>query len=283
MRRLAWIGVWTIVLLFGVATTVLAEETGATAEAASVMVVLAPLVAAATAIERVIEMLFDMVESSIRQVGSFLGIGKSYFGWANELAVEARETAKAAGQALLKKKPAAMASDDATLPPLRVAENALDVAEGRLNDLLKSQKYMAVKRMVTLALGIVLGVLAANLARIRMFGMLGIALAPENATDLAVILVERLDMTLTGLVIGTGSAPVHSLIGILHNSKRAVEAGRDLWSGKSTAEVQEVLAALLAERAGEGSDVEVGARNLSETPEPPTPVEVRRAASALLR
>jgi len=282
MRRLAWFGGWTMMLLFGAATTVLAEEAGVAAEAASVMVVLAPLVAAATAIERVIEMLFDMVESSIRQVGSFLGIGKNYFGWANEIAVEARATAQAAGQALLKKRPVAAAVDDASLPPLRVAENALDVAEGRLNDLLKSPKYMAVKRMVSLALGIVLGVVAANLARIRMFGMLGIALAPENATAWAVALVERLDMTLTGLVIGTGSAPVHSLIGILQNSKRAVEAGRDLWSGKSTAEVQEVLAALLSEQAAARGG-KVGARELGEEPALPTPVEVRRAARAILR
>ena len=42
-----------------------------------------------------------------------------------------------------------------------------------------------------------------------------------------------MDKLVTGLLIGTGSAPMHSLIGLLQNTKDAVDSARALWKGEA--------------------------------------------------
>ena len=52
-------------------------------------------------------------------------------------------------------------------------------------------------------------------------------------------LVTTIDIVITGVVIGTGSAPVHSLIGILQNTKGAIDQLRALAQGRPIAAIRE--------------------------------------------
>ena len=98
--------------------------------------------------------------------------------------------------------------------------------------------------MLSLLLGILFGIILAFATRLRMLSLLGISVgAPGTLGNLA----AGMDMLLTGLVIGTGSAPVHSLVGLLQNTKEAVDSARALWSGKAIREITGVLQAVQRE------------------------------------
>src|SRR4030095_6432765 len=58
-----------------------------------------------------------------------------------------------------------------------------------------------------------LGVVIAAIGQLQMFAMLGIGVVPS-----------QIDVLITGLVIGSGSYPVHSLVGILQQSKNTVDS-----------------------------------------------------------
>jgi hypothetical protein len=64
-------------------------------------------------------------------------------------------------------------------------------------------------------LGLILGVIVAALGQLQMFAMLGIGSVPA-----------RVDVFITGLVIGTGSYPVHSLVGILQQTKETLDGAK---------------------------------------------------------
>jgi hypothetical protein len=64
--------------------------------------------------------------------------------------------------------------------------------------------------------------LIAFMTQLRMFALLNIDLA-----------WPWVDIFVTGLIVGTGSAPVHSLIGLLQKTKSAIEEARSLWSGQA--------------------------------------------------
>jgi hypothetical protein len=86
----------------------------------------------------------------------------------------------------------------------------------------------------------------ANIAEIRMFDLLDISVN------------KIVDQIVTGLIIGTGSAPVHQLIGIIQNTKDAIDGARQAWKGranKDTAELVELLDELL-KKEGTGEEPE---------------------------
>src|SRR5687767_15405518 len=60
-----------------------------------------------------------------------------------------------------------------------------------------------------------LGVIIAALAQLQMFALLGVSTVPA-----------RFDVLITGLIIGSGSYPVHSLVGILQQGKDTLVASR---------------------------------------------------------
>jgi len=242
MKRL----LWTIALALGwallFAGVVHAQEGGTSAATSgSVALLLAPLVAAATAIERLIEMLFNWYESVVLNARTFLGLGGNYLQWIQKEIEHYRSTVVA----LSATKDGKYVPADPRL--LREAEEKLASAQDRLLEWLKSPAYTSWKRVISLFLGIVLGVILAFATRLRMFELLGVYSTgiPEN---LAAFLAGA-DMFVTGLIIGTGSAPVHALIGLLQNTKDAVDQARALWSGKALREVEGVLRELQAEGA----------------------------------
>lgn len=79
-----------------------------------------------------------------------------------------------------------------------------------------SPRYVEFKTWVSAGLGLVMGVIIASAADLRMFGMLNFPAAVQA------------DVFITGLVVGSGSKFTHDIIGIFTESKRALEQWRKL-------------------------------------------------------
>lgn len=214
MRRVLFTLGWVVVLslLFTGAVLAQSEDEGQAATG-EVALLLAPLIAAATAVERIIDMIFNWYESIVLNVSSFSSQARGYLGWA-------RGEVSRLQKELLK-----VQKND--LEAVVRIEDQLETAENRLMEFLKSPTYVSRKKTLSVVLGIVIGLILSFTVQIKMFGLLGITLPWAWA-----------DMLVTGLVIGTGSAPVHSVIGLLQNTKDAVDQARALWSGKAFNQAQ---------------------------------------------
>ena len=269
MKRILVLVCWVVALSL-VCVQVASAENGATTAGegtatTSVALALAPLVAAATAIERVIEMVFNWYESLVLSIGGAAGLGGSYVKWAREQVSRYRN---------------ALISASSESEISRLEELLLD-AQQRLKDSLKSEPYVSVKRAVAVLLGILLGVVAAFLTRLQMFRLLGIDLSAMNAvsgTPIVSSLVSTMDIAITGVVIGTGSAPVHSLLGILANTKDAIDQLRALAQGRSIA----AITGILPTTSEPGAFGKRGAVEAEAVEEGPSGVEIQRTARRLL-
>ena len=239
-----------------------------------VALVLAPLVAAATAIERFLEMMFDWYESLVLSASDFFGKGKGYVHWAKDQVKELQKT-------LLQ------SSSSADPGALGKAEDALAAAQGRLVGFLKSPFYTSRKRVISLLAGIVLGVIVAFTAKLQMLAMIAGLFGGSGGTGTGSVLTEAgqgVDMVLTGLIIGTGSAPVHAFIGLLQNTKDAVDKARALWAGNAV-NVAAQADQLLQRSAAEDRRVALAAAELGKgaPPRPVGEVETTRRINRLLR
>jgi len=96
---------------------------------------------------------------------------------------------------------------------LKDAEKRLQAAEDKLAGATSSEDYKSAKSAASIILGLMFGVVVAALGQIQMFALLGIDQVPP-----------QWDVLVTGLIIGTGSNPVHSLIGILQQGKNALDS-----------------------------------------------------------
>jgi hypothetical protein len=218
-----------------------ASGEGDKASVGEVALLLAPLVVAATAIERFIEMVFDLVEGWILTAGILVGEGGGYLGWARREVRNWRQAVVDVGKGQPNQKANGMA--------LGELETALAAAKDRVKDFLQSPPYTSWKRLISLAAGIVLGIIVAFAARLQMLAMIAGLLGGGGGTGTADVLGEAtrgIDMLLTGLIIGTGSAPVHSLIGLLENTKDAVDEARALWAGSADSKVAKAYGELVA-------------------------------------
>ncbi len=224
-----------------------------------VWTVLTPILAAATTVERVIEMIFDWYESLILNASRLIGEGKGYVGWAQ------KQVQRYQVELL---KPSTQNDPNA----LSRAETQLALAQERLQDYLKSPFYTSRKRALTLILGTFFGLIIAFILQLQMFHLLlGIELPS---------IFRYIDTFVTGLIIGTGSVPVHSLIGLLQNTKDAVYEARTLWKGKAQ---QTVIHQILEEL--KTSQTESGGGFAAQAVEQPSlsNVELRRYVKHLLR
>jgi hypothetical protein len=75
---------------------------------------------------------------------------------------------------------------------------------------------------------LMLGVIVATVGQIKMFALLGIAMP------------ARIDVFATGIVIGSGSYPVHSLVGILQQGRDALDGLGNFFNGRAAPQVQAV-------------------------------------------
>jgi hypothetical protein len=153
---------------------------------------------------------------------------------------------------------------------IETAESLLADAQGRLKDAenklaaaTSSPDYRSAKSAATIILGLMLGVIVASVGQIQMFALLGIAAVPA-----------RIDVLITGLIIGSGSYPVHSLVGILQQGKDALDELGNFLNKRAAPTVQAMEQKITTiQPTGPGQPPMVGQAVIQTTaaksPEPP--------------
>ncbi len=196
--------------------------------------ILAPLLAISVAIERLLETGFNWFEQSSRAVADVLVAPKETLDWIGREFQEAYKAADAAADTL----GADMTPDNLQL--LQMTEDRLEKAEERLRGWTGAPEYLAWKRALSIWFSLMIGLIIAVLGDLGMLKMLAIPCP------------RLIDMIITGLVIGSGSGPMHDLMGILQGGKGALDSLSDLAKGnavkqafeevrKETAKAQETI------------------------------------------
>ncbi|MCS7260346.1 MAG: hypothetical protein NZ765_06145 [Anaerolineae bacterium] len=188
-----------------------------------IAVVLAPLVAVSLAIERLLETAFDWFEQATRCTAEVLAAPREALDWIGREYQEAYEAAAAAAEA------AAVTLTPASIQALQEAEERLAKAEARLRSWTSAPEYRAWKRALSIWIGLLAGLVVAVIGDLGMFRVLGIPMP------------RILDMLVTGLIIGAGPGPMHSLIGILQSGKDAVSNLAELAKGKAVRDAAQAV------------------------------------------
>ncbi len=221
-------------------------------------VVLAPVLAAAAGVERFLETLFGIIEGNWRTLIAYLGRGMRWLqnaeaevenarGWLAKVSSEYNRQLTELPQlptAGVATQPSTSA--DGGAPPAQgeqagtpqtspgelffqqakaklddakklmgLAEQRLQTAEGTLSQVTASDGYRNAKRAASIYLGLLLGLIVATASSLQMFALMGVKVGNP-----------RIDVIVTGLVIGSGSAPVHSLINILQSAKDTLDSAQ---------------------------------------------------------
>jgi hypothetical protein len=176
---------------------------------------LGPILALALMIERLLETIFNVFERNWAQVARF-GTSSSegvnilnrmltlYSGQLNT-AVNALETA------MDNPDPAVRDGMAALILKVDEAEVRVREASAKFASLTSDVKYLAWKRTITIWLGLTLGLIVAVVSDKGVFEYLNMGVP------------RLLDMLVTGFVIGAGSGPMHSLIGLLQSAKTTLD------------------------------------------------------------
>jgi hypothetical protein len=199
------------------------------AEGVDLAAVLAPVIISALGIERIMEMMWNTIESYLRSFVAVLAGRSEWLRWANDELRAARERLEALaeeGDPTRRVGDMLPTKEDALSQLIERAANDVALAEQRLATLTSTQKYRDAKRIISIIGSLVVGVVVATVVGLQMFALLGI-----NVN-------ERIDVLITGLAIGTGTTPVHSVVGILQQGKDALEGAQRLLKSR-TAFVQE--------------------------------------------
>ncbi len=196
----------------------------------SLMVVLAPLFIAAAAVERALESTFNIIENNWHALVAYLGRGMRWLKSAEAEVERARQWLADAsglydqrmdGLTFEADQPRAGLTADIVQQMEEVksvlvaAEKRLTEAERNLSSLTASASYRKAKTSACIIVGLLLGVIVARMTSLQMFAMLGVASVPAN-----------LDVLLTGFVIGTGTYPLHSLVGMLQQFKDIFDSAK---------------------------------------------------------
>lgn len=194
---------------------------------ASMVMVLAPVLAAAAAVERTLETTFNVMEGSWRTMVAYLGRGLRWLKSAETEVKQARQfLAEVSDKYSIELKNIELGEISAEVLTanmqermalanrmMSLAQQRLKTAEANLAGVTSSDGYIRAKAAASIVVGLMLGVVIAALGQLQMFAMLGIGLVPP-----------RVDVLITGLVIGSGSYPVHSLVGILQQGKDTLDS-----------------------------------------------------------
>ena len=257
------VGIWAFLLIWVLFIAQIDEAIARPLEAGSdLTMVLAPVLASALGVERVLETLFNMIEGAWRTLVAYLGFGMRWLKSAQTEVAEARQWVQSMGAvyngtlAVYNKQMRDMLDQmdvsstitsipdqlDAAVKKLREegeekanaakvlleeAQRRLKEAEGKLASVTDSQDYRSAKGAATIVLGLMLGLIIATVGQIQAFALLGIGAVPA-----------RIDVLITGLIIGSGSYPVHSLVGILQQSKDALDGLGNFLNNRAAPSVQ---------------------------------------------
>jgi exonuclease VII small subunit len=190
-------------------------------------IILAPILAAATGVERSLETFFNIVENSFKTMVAYLGKGLRWLKnseievqqarqWLADVSTryaEEMQTLQVQGlsvQQVTREMQSKMTEANAMMA---LAQQRLEAAEANLADLSDSDAYRNVKAAASIILGLMLGVIVAQVASLQMFALMGVPVVPV-----------KFDIFITGLIIGSGSYPVHSLVGILQQGKDTLDS-----------------------------------------------------------
>src|SRR5688500_12144177 len=196
-----WIGLIAWVLLFAPITDATAKALEASA---NLTVVLAPVLAAAAAVERTLETIFNVIEGNWRTMIAYLGRGLR---WLKSAEVEVKQARQFLADVAdkyneeMKNIPLGQLSASALTAEMQarmevanrmmgLAQQRLKDAEGNLAAVTSSDSYIRAKGAASIVVGLMLGVIVAALSQLQMFAMLGIGLVPA-----------RIDVLITGLII----------------------------------------------------------------------------------
>ena len=218
---------WMILIGWVLTSPIKDAEALPLAVGANLTIVLAPVLAAATAVERTLESIFNMLENSWHTMVAYLGRGLRWLKNAEIEVQQARQFLADASEkynAELQEINFGNASASTLADEIQVKVNAanklmvlaqkrLENAENNLADVTSSDSYVSAKAAASIVLGLMLGVIIAAVGQLQMFAMLGIGIVPP-----------QIDVLITGFVIGSGSYPVHSLVGILQQGKGTVDS-----------------------------------------------------------
>jgi len=205
---------------------------------ANLTLVLAPVLAAAAGVERSLETIFNIIESSWKSLVANLGRGLRWLNAAEKEVSASRQWLSDISAQYSKEMENIKLGDDQSAADLNaklqekiadtkkllvMAEERLKRAEGNLASVTSSDGYKNVKTAATIVLGLVLGLIVAALGQLQMFALLGVGGVPA-----------RVDVFITGLVIGSGSYPVHSLVGILQQTKDTLDGAKGYLTSKAS-------------------------------------------------
>ncbi len=196
---------------------------------ANLTLVLAPVLVAAAAVERTLESVFNVIEGSWHKLVAYLGRGLRWLKSAEVEVKQARQFLAEASDKYNMEMRSLQIGDisvseitdtirikmEAANKMMTLAQKRLSDAESNLDDVTSSDSYISAKSAVSIVLGLMLGVIIAAIGQLQMFALLGIAAVPA-----------RFDVLITGLVIGSGSYPVHSLVGILQQGKDTLDSAK---------------------------------------------------------
>jgi len=205
---------------------------------ANLSLVLAPVLVAAAAVERTLESMFNMIEGSWHTMVAYLGRGLR---WLNSAEIEVQQARQFLAEASdkynmeMQSLQIGQTSMSEITDTIRIkmeaankmmvlAQKRLDDAESNLEAVTSSDSYISAKTAASIILGLMLGVIIAAVGQLQMFAMLGVAAVPA-----------RFDVFITGLVIGSGSYPVHSLVGILQQGKDTLDSAKGYFNRLSPA------------------------------------------------
>ena len=230
-------------------------------------VALTPFVALAAAIERFWEIAFDVYERFALTVGKLVGGGARGITWMKDELNNANDAVSEVAVQLGKTTPT-----DERYPQLmgalQEAEERLMDAQDRIGETLKAPQYITVKRAITLLGSLVLGLAVSVAGNIYIFNAIGFKVP------------AGIDMILSGLFVGAGVGPMHSLIGALQNTREAVAGLAGLAKGSA---VRSVIASALP-----GTDNFGSTRGLARGDAPPessaeSNLRIQRRARRLVR
>jgi len=259
-----WVGLIVWVFAFAPITNAPARELSATA---TLTLVLAPVLAAATAVERTLETTFNVIENSWRTMIAYLGRGMR---WLKSTEVEVKQArqfladvsdkynAEMQNIQLVQLSASALTADiqarmDVANRMMALAQQRLKDAEGNLAAVTSSSGYISAKAAASIIVGLMLGVIVAALGQLQMFAMLGIDIVPA-----------RIDVLVTGLIIGSGSYPVHSLVGILQQGKDTLDSVKGYFN-RSAPSAQAVEQRITTVQPSEATGRPVVQQSLIET------------------
>jgi hypothetical protein len=219
--------VWVILIAWVLVSPIKDAEALPLAVGANLTIVLAPVLAAAAAVERTLESVFNVLEGSWRTMVAYLGRGLRWLKSAETEVQESRQfldeisdkyRAELLGIQFGQTSVSTLTNDiqtriNAANKLMTLAQQRLENAESNLADVTSSESYVSAKAAASIILGLMLGVIIAAVGQLQMFAMLGIGIVPA-----------QIDVLITGLVIGSGSYPVHSLVGILQQGKGTVDS-----------------------------------------------------------